>query len=301
MTKKPKIIVHGGAWDIPGEVHKAHLKGCRKAAELGYEILSSGGSALDAVEAAVRALEGDPTFDAGRGSFLNLEAEVEMDAIIMDGRDLESGAVAGVGNVRNPVSLARLVMEKTDHLLLIGEGAKAFAPRCGVRLCPTEELLVGRELRRYRALKRKKDFKPRTIFEPKRSGTVGAVAIDKEGNLASATSTGGVPKKLPGRVADTPIIGCGAYADNSSGAVSSTGWGESIMKVLLAKTVCDFMAEGFTALVACRKGIQLLGRKVGGLGGAIAIDRRGNLGFSYNTPHMAYAFADGRGKTVSRI
>lgn len=301
MRGKPKIIVHGGAWDIPRSVHEAHLKGCRRAAEVGYEVLSSGGSASDAVEAAVRIMEDDPTFDAGKGSFLNLWAEVEMDAIIMEGRGLESGAVAAVGNVRYPVSLARKVMEETDHILLVGEGAKAFAQRCGIELCATEELLVGRELRRYRALKKKKRFKPRTIFEPKKTGTVGAVAIDGEGSLASATSTGGVPKKFPGRVGDTPIIGSGAYADNPAGAVSSTGWGESIMKVLLAKTICDYMAQGSTALVACRRGVGLLKRKAGGLGGAIAIDRRGNVGFGYNTPHMALALVDGRGRLICRI
>ncbi len=292
----PVIVVHGGAWDIPNELVKGHLKGCREAALKGMEILKRGGKALDAVESSVNSMEDNDVFDAGVGSFLNAEGEVEMDAIIMDGGTLEFGAVAAVKNIKNPISLARAVMEKTEHVMLVGEGANKFAVKIGFKTCRTEDLIVRRELERFKEIKKKLKFETREVFTDEHLGTVGAVAMDLNGNLAAGTSTGGVPNKMPGRVGDTAIVGCGAYADNCSGAVSTTGWGESIMKVTLAKTTCMFLEKGFNAQEAAEKAVKHLEKRVGGYGGVIVVDSKGNIGLAYNTPRMAYAYIDGEGK-----
>ncbi len=290
MSVKPAIIVHGGAWDIPDTAVDAHLAGCKKAVNAAWPIIDSGGTALEAVQRAVVVLEDDPTFDAGRGSFLNADGEVELDAMIMDGVTLNSGAVAAVKGVRNPILLAREIFDTTEHMLLVGEGARRFAETAGVRTCTTEDLLVGRELQRYRKLKSDSTFTTRSVFEVAKRGTVGAVAIDCKGKLAAATSTGGTPKKIAGRVGDTAVIGCGTYADNTLGAVSATGWGESIMKVVLAKTICDLMGLGFDANRAAAQGVAILGSRVNGLGGAIGINPKGAVGWAHNTPRMAYAY-----------
>ena len=287
---KPAIIVHGGAWDIPDNVVDAHVRGCREAVAAGWAILKDGGTSLEAVQLAVSILEDDPTFDAGRGAFLNTLGEVELDAAIMEGRYLRAGAVAAVKNIRNPIFLARKVMEETEHVLLVGSGAYEFAAEVGVERCNTEDLLVGRELKRFRKLQEQKEFITQSVFERDLGDTVGAVAIDHKKHVAAATSTGGTPKKRAGRVGDSALIGCGTYADDALGAVSTTGWGESIMKVVLAKSVCDLMGLGLTAIEAAREGIAILGRKVQGLGGVICIDTKGNIGHSFNTPRMAYAY-----------
>lgn len=288
----PSFIVHGGAWDIPDDQVEAHIAGCRRAAELGWALLRGGASAVDAVEAAVRSLEDDPTYDAGRGAFLNAAGEIELDAIIMEGAALKTGAVAAIQRVRNPVSLARLVMERTDHCLLVGAGAEAWARTQGVPVCPIVELLEVRELERWRAQQADPTFKPHNAFElsTARRGTVGAVARDSSGNLAAATSTGGTPNKLPGRVGDSPIVGSGAYADNHTAGVSATGWGESLMKVVFSKMVCDLVGQGMTAQQAAAAGVRRLAERVGGLGGAIVIDSAGRVGLAYNTPRMAHAY-----------
>ena len=307
---EPAIIVHGGAWGIPDDVVGAHLKGVSAGVEAGHDILKKGGRALDAVEAAVVVLEDDPTFDAGKGAFLNRIGEVELDAIIMDGSDLRAGSVAAVRNIQNPVNLARAVMERSSQVLLVGAGANLFAEAVGIPECRTEDLLVGRELARWKRIKkRKKKFQVREIFESiqrgpgtgSRRGTVGAVAIDRRGNLAAATSTGGVPHKLPGRVGDSPIIGAGAYADDLSGAVSATGWGEPIMRVVLSKTACDLMARGMGPTPAGRLALAIMKRRVDGLGGLVGIDRRGRVGFSYSTPRMARALVGPDGTRVVGI
>lgn len=285
---KPTIVVHGGAWNIPDETVDDHLNGVKLAAETGMAMLQKAGSALDAVEAAIIVMEEDGAFDAGRGSFLNAEGEVELDAIIMDGETLNAGSVAAVTNMLHPISLARRVMEETSHVLLVGEGAKKFAVAHGFRITPTEELVSPRELRRYRELRRRR-VRPKEFFEPSTHGTVGAVALDSHGNLVAGTSTGGTPKKMPGRVGDSALIGAGAYADNSLGACSATGWGEAIMKTVLSKAACDLMGKGSTAQSACRKAIRLLERKLEGRGGLIAIDRAGRPGVAYSTPRMASA------------
>jgi beta-aspartyl-peptidase (threonine type) len=290
----PAFIVHGGAWDIPDSEVEGHLAGCCVAAQLGWLILQNGGSALDAVEAAIRSLEDDPAFDAGKGAWLNSAGEVELDAIIMDGATLNNGAVAAVQHVRNPISLARLVMERTTHSLLAGLGAEHFAQAQGIPLCDESELLTGQELERWKAIRSQKNFKVEVAFggSPTPQGTVGAVAIDVNGHLAAGTSTGGTPNKLQGRVGDSPLIGCGCYADDLSAGASATGWGESIMKVVVCKAACDFVAQGYTAQVAAEKAIRVLADRTQGLGGVIVIDRSGQIGLSFNTPRMAHAWIE---------
>jgi L-asparaginase / beta-aspartyl-peptidase len=286
----PAIIVHGGAWDIPDSAVFVHKSGCKNAVEIGWNILANYGTALDAVTQAVVSLENDPTFDAGKGAFLNQVGQIELDASIMDGSNLDAGSVAALGNFQNPVLVARKVMESTEHVLLVGKGAEQFVLDSGFSPCKTEELLVGRELERYRQLLLKKDFHAKQVFEKHPKGTVGAVAIDRDGNLAAATSTGGTPQKMQGRVGDTPIIGAGTFADNELGAVSCTGWGESILKTLLAKTACDLLEISENVQEACESAINVLENKVAGRGGLILISNLGKIGFAFNTPRMVFAY-----------
>ncbi|NYT12370.1 MAG: peptidase T [Methanomassiliicoccales archaeon] len=289
----PSIIVHGGAWNIPREKHRSHLDGCRRAVKLGTELLSQGMSALDTVERTACLLEDYPAFDAGHGSFLNANGEVEMDAMIMDGTDLRMGAVGSVQCIRHPVSLAREVLEDGRHSMLVGKGALLFARRIGMETVSTRELLMDRELERWKKIQLDKTFTSRMIFEKEgpTMGTVGAVAIDDKGRIAAATSTGGTPNKLPGRIGDSPLVGCGTYADDFTAGASATGWGESIMKVTLARRVCDLVERGYNALEATGAAVEYLERRVDGLGGVIAIDKDGNIGYSHNTPYMALAFS----------
>jgi beta-aspartyl-peptidase (threonine type) len=261
--------------------------------------LTRGGSALDAVEVAVRCLEDDPTFDAGRGSFLNAAGEVELDAIIMDGRTLDLGAVSAVQRVRHPVSLARLVMSASEHALLTGVGAEAFARECSLPVCSPEELLVGRELARWRDLQAGIGPRPPEYFIP--HGTVGAVALDSQSDLAAATSTGGTPNKRPGRVGDTPLVGCGAYADNRSAAASATGMGEDLMKVVISKTACDLVAQGHSPQEAAQAAVALLAERVDGHGGLILLDRQGRVGIAHNTSYIAHAFVTAGGRIQAGI
>jgi beta-aspartyl-peptidase (threonine type) len=302
---EPAIIVHGGAWGIPNSAVEAHLRGVSAAVDAGHDILAKGGSSLDAVEAAVTVLEDDPAFDAGKGAFLNKLGEVELDAIIMDGRHLRSGAVAAVKNIRNPVRLARAVMDRSELALLAGNGANLFARAVGFPECRTEDLLVGRELARWKSISHKKDFSVRHVFdtvqEDQMHGTVGAAAIDRRGDLAAATSTGGVPHKPPGRVGDSPIVGAGAYADNETGAVSATGWGEPIMRVVLSKSACDRMRAWTPPSAACRRALRVLRRRVHGTGGLVGVDRWGRVGFSYTTPRMARALVRQSGRKVVAV
>jgi beta-aspartyl-peptidase (threonine type) len=295
----PTLVVHGGAYDIPTESHEAHTTGCHRAAKAGWHVLTSGGSALEAVEAAVRVLEDDPTFDAGRGSFLNAAAEIELDAIIMDGRDLNFGAVAAVQRVRHPVTLARLVMTECTHTMLAGPGAETFAREHGLPVCLPEELLTGRELERWQV---KFGGTPHEWNESAiPSDTVGAVALDAAGNLAAATSTGGTFNKHPGRVGDSPLVGCGAYADNRVGSVSATGEGEALMKVVISKMVCDFLAGGITAQEAADAAIAVLAERTTGKGGVIVLDRWGCVGIAHNTPYIAHAVVTTDGKILTGI
>jgi beta-aspartyl-peptidase (threonine type) len=308
----PALIVHGGAWDIPDDEVDAHVQGCRAAVEAGWAVLARGGSSLDAVEAAVRVMEDDPTYDAGVGSVLNHDGDVELDAAVMEGLTLRSGAVAAVRRVRNPIALARRVLE-SEAVLLAGEGAERFAARRGVPLCEPAELIVPRERARWEELLRQESYRTPDAFQRPLgevagargvvsgpTGTVGCVALDAQGALAAGTSTGGTALKLPGRVGDSPIVGAGLYADNQSAGGSSTGWGESIVKVLLAKTAADLVAAGHHPAEAARRAIETLAARAHGLGGIILLDAAGRVGFAFNTPRMAYAYRAG-GELVTGI
>jgi beta-aspartyl-peptidase (threonine type) len=293
--------VHGGAWRIAEETHADHIAGTRAAAQAGWRVLCNGGSALDAVEIAVSAMEDDPVFDAGVGSVLNRAGDIEVDAMIMDGRTLALGAVAAVRGIKNPVRLARVIMEDTDHCVLVAEGARRFAEEKGIRLCAAAELTVPREIERFRKLQEVPDYHLSDEFTPDPMDTVGAVAIDRAGDVAAATSTGGVHFKLPGRVGDSPLVGSGAYADNLTGGASATGHGESIMRVLLSKTATDALGRGMSAQEAAEWAIRTMHERVNGYGGLILVDHRGTTGFAYNTPHMAVAWVDAQGEIHAQI
>jgi beta-aspartyl-peptidase (threonine type) len=288
------IIVHGGAgaWKLSEERKEEAVRACAQAAEAGRAILLAGGSALDAVEAAVVILEDCPVLDAGRGSYPNSDGDVEMDALIMDGRTLEMGAIAAIKRVRHPISLARRVMLDSGHNFLVGFGAEAFADSIGFPRCDVSELLVD-DAR----------IRPTGVEEEAQvvlGDTVGAVALDREGNLAAATSTGGTANKLPGRVGDSPLVGSGAYADNRSAAVSATGYGEALMRVVISLRVCDFVGAGLSARSACEAAIRLLEERTGGDGGLIAVDARGQVGWAFNTAAMPLAYATDDEPVVSR-
>ena len=282
---KRAIIVHGGAWKIPEAVEKPCLEGVDIAAKLAMNNLLNDNSALDAVEVAVRCMEDNLIFDAGVGSVLNAEGEIELDAAIMDGKSLNAGAVAAVRSIRNPISLARRVMEKSNHVFLVGEGANKFATLQGFE--KFDGLVVKREIDRWKKLR--EEYKGTMKFSDK-NGTVGAVAIDSDGNIAAATSTGGIPFKFPGRVGDSCLIGCGLYADNQVGGVSATGYGESIIKIALSKVVCELLGNGLTAQKSAEEGVRRLERKINGRGGVIVLVKKGNIGISYNTPKMTRAY-----------
>lgn len=254
---------------------------------------------MDAVEAAIVVLEEDPTFDAGFGSHLNRDGRVELDAIIMDGATLGSGAVACVQRVRNPIRLARKVMESCEHMLLVGAGAEQFATGRGLPLCQPEELICEREKMAW-AKCSEGDHLAEFHFSH-RHGTVGAVALDAQGRIVAGTSTGGTCCKMPGRVGDSPLIGCGCYADIEAGGVSCTGWGEAIMKVVLAKSATDDLRAGNNAQGAAEAAVQLLARRAKGAGGLILLDRKGNPGFAFNTPHMAYGYVAPDGSIITAV
>ncbi len=283
---RPVIIVHGGAWAIPDDLVEAHKEGVKKAALEGWNILKEGGSALDSVIEAVRIMEDDPTFDAGIGSFLNEEGRVDLDASVMDGDNLGAGAVASVYKVKNPVKLARVVMEKTEHILLVGEGAHRLAEKMGLEIIDPSELVTKREYLRWKEMK-EKGYSPKQAFI--KDSTVGAVALDSKGRFAAALSTGGTPNKMVGRVGDVPIIGSGLYADSLKGAAASTGHGESIIRTVLAKSTVDMLGLGLSAQAAAEAAVDLL-RRIDGYGGIITLDRRGRVGYAYNTPRMAVAY-----------
>src|SRR6202163_1671786 len=288
---KPALIVHGGAWDIPDAVVSACKSGCERALTAGWRILEAGGSALDAIEAAVVILEDDPVFDAGYGSHLNLDGRVECDAIVMNASTLRAGAVATLQHVRNPVRLARKVLENCPHMMLVGEGAERFAHEQGIELCAPEELVTDAEREAWS--KCKMDRHAAAFHRGHGQGTVGAVAMDRNGQLFAATSTGGTCCKLPGRVGDSPLIGCGCYADAETGGVSSTGYGEAIMRVVMAKTAADFLRPANPAPArAAQAAVQLLAIRGKGTGGLILLDKNGNPGFAFNTPRMAFGYVN---------
>jgi len=284
------MAVHGGAWNIPDEAVEASREGVRHALQSGWDLLRKGAASLDAVECAVRMLEDNPHFDAGRGSRLNSEGKVEMDASIMEGGELLAGAVAAIQGVRNPISLARRVMTDSQHVLLVGDGARQFADKIGAEFCHTGDLLVGRERERFMRVQAGESDLVESEFgtpeDDRPMGTVGAVALDRSGDLAAATSTGGTQNKAPGRVGDTPVIGAGTYADNLAGAASATGWGEAILRVVLSKAAVDHMGAGHSPRNAGRQALATLNR-VNGLAGLILLDPGGRAAAVFNTPRMA--------------
>lgn len=284
----PSLIVHGGAWQIPRELMSCCRSAINRALDRGWNVLQNGGSALDACEQAIIELEDEPVFDAGVGSHLNRDGRVQLDAILMDGATLKSGAVVAVERVRNPIQLARRILHESDHMLLSGYGAEQFARECGFELCNPEDLITEAEANIWSSRSGKvANF-----------GTVGAVALDARGNIAAGTSTGGTLYKYPGRVGDSALVGCGCYADNLSAAVSCTGHGESIMKLVLAKAANDFVAGGKPAQQAADEAIALLNKRTTGRGGLIVLDRFGWPGIAFSTTHLAYAF---RSSTTSGI
>jgi beta-aspartyl-peptidase (threonine type) len=279
-TRVPTIIVHGGAGADPSEGRDELRQGVRAATVAGWRVLSAGGAALDAVESAVRTLEDHPRFNAGRGSVLTRDGTVEMDASIMEGTRLQCGAVAAVPRIANPITLARRVLEARRHVLLVGDGALAFARSVGVPECDAASLVTDRQQRRHAEV------------APRRTtlgGTVGAVALDRSGTIAAATSTGGTIGKLPGRVGDSALIGCGTYAENSIGGVSCTGDGEAIIRVVLGHRALYFLKDADDPEYAAKIAVDLLVEEGRGHGGLILLDWRGRAGYACSTPLMPVA------------
>jgi L-asparaginase / beta-aspartyl-peptidase len=280
---------------MPDDMAEAHLRGVRNSLTTGWRVLERGGTALDAVEEAVVIMEDDETFDAGRGSFLNRDGRVQMDALIMDGATLRAGGVGCVERVRNPVRTARKILSESPHVYFVGEGAEHFAAEHGVQLCRNEELVIPREVERLRKYQAQQaGAQPakdgNDLFAPEIShDTVGAVALDRTGNIAAATSTGGTLNKAPGRLGDSSLIGCGCYADNLSAAVSTTGWGEPIMKLVLAKWTAERIAAGNLPEWAAQEAMNYLKQRLNGHGGIIVLNAQGQFGIAHNTPRMAWA------------
>lgn len=283
MTAQVAILVHGGAGrHRPDDDVEAARRGCLEAARVGHRLLSSGASAMDAVEAAVRVLEDDPVFNAGIGAALTRAGRAELDASIMNGATLAAGAVASVTCFQNPITLARRVLEKTPHVMLVGEGAEAFGREQGLPVVPNERLITAQARRELAELQGS-------------TGTVGAVAIDVDGHLAAATSTGGTTGKLPGRVGDSPLIGCGTFADDRRAAVSCTGLGEAIIRVTLARHAADLVAMGLDGFEAAQQAVRALERG-GGSAGLILVTPAGQLAWAFSTERMSRAWVDGRGE-----
>jgi beta-aspartyl-peptidase (threonine type) len=298
--QKPVIVVHGGAGAWHPERRPAGLRGVKTAAQTGYDTLEAKGSALDAVEVAVKTMEDDPAFNAGLGSAYTIDKHIEMEASIMDGKTLRAGATGLLTDIKNPVSLARVTMENTDHIFIVGKGAEKLAQLYHLeRRKPETKLRLNYWNEAYQKLVSGKD-QPlpklgqliRTHPDLFDTDTVGAVALDKDGDTAAATSTGGFTLKFPGRIGDSPLIGAGNYADNQAGACSATGIGEVAMRLVLAKHVCDRMGSGQTAQEAVESGIRLVNKRlrIKNSMGLIAVDARGRIGASHNTENMCWAY-----------
>ena len=299
---------------MPDDMVEAHLRGVNNALAAGWRVLERGGAALDAVEEAVVIMEDDETFDAGRGSFLNRDGKVQLDALIMDGATLRAGGVGCVERLRNPVRAARKILSESPHVYFVAEGAERFAEEHGIALCKNEDLIIPREVERLKKYQTElaqreaaglsKDestqngndlFAPTTHDATISHDTVGAVALDRNGNIAAATSTGGTLNKAPGRLGDSSLIGCGCYADNLSAAASTTGWGEPIMKLVLAKWTADRISAGNLPEWSATEAINYLEQRLNGHGGIIVLSPDGHFGIAHNTPRMAWAY-----KTVKK-
>ena len=311
-TKKIGLAIHGGAGTIERsnmtpEKERAYRSGLEEALKAGYEILKRGGSSLDATEAAVRVLEDDPHFNAGRGSVFTSAGTNEMDASIMDGKTLKAGAVGSVQHVKNPINLARLVMEKSPHVMLDCAGAEGFAQTNGIELVDQKYFFTQERwdaLQKMKAAEKERASgagKSFIITDQDRHGTVGAVALDKDGNLAAATSTGGMTNKMPGRIGDTPVIGAGTYANNQTCAVSCTGDGEYFIRSAAAHEVSALMEyRGMKLQQAAQNALDTV-KRLGGTGGLIAIDKNGDLALPFNTNGMYRGYVDSEGKFVVEI
>jgi beta-aspartyl-peptidase (threonine type) len=312
QIRKIGIAVHGGAGTIERskitpEKEREYRAGLERALRAGYEILKRGGSSLDATEAAVCVLEDDPHFNAGRGSVFTSAGTNEMDAAIMDGKTLAAGAVAVLKHVKNPIRLARLVMEKSGHVMMDGEGAEAFAKENGVELVDQKYFFTQERwdaLQKMKAAEKERASgagKSFIITDQDRHGTVGAVALDKDGNLAAATSTGGTTNKMPGRIGDTPVIGAGTYANNETCAVSCTGDGEYFIRAAAAHEVSALMQyRGMKLLEAAETALDAV-KQLGGTGGLIAIDKNGEIALPFNTNGMYRGYGDPDGKFIVEI
>ncbi len=305
------IMVHGGAGALnnvnDSRTAVRYLESLRRILEHGRDVLTLGGSALQAVEACATLLEDDPLFNAGCGSVLNEAGKVEMDAAIMNGHDLSAGAVAGVSDITNPIQLARRVMSHSKHVMLVGEGALRFADSCEIPRAPKEYFFTPQRVAQLEEARAKGSMildhdGTDEQSDDQKYGTIGAVAFDLQGNLAAATSTGGIVNKRLGRVGDSPILGAGVYADNETCAVSATGYGEDFMRTVFAKTISDYIAmQGMNAGTATHAGIEYLQRRVHGRGGVIVVDRQGNCASGFTTKRMIHGWIEHGGSTVVRF
>lgn len=288
---KPMIVAHGGAWDWEDDLDAVKRRGVEKALAVGKQVLDQGGTALDAVEQTVLALEDDPTFDAGTGGFLNRDGEVQLDALIIDGRTVDFGAIAGVRKIKNPITLARAVMEQTEQVMFVGADADRIAKSLGVDWIENETLVIPAMRDFYNA---------QNTDGP--NDTVGAIAVDRDGNFAAATSTSGTPFKPAGRVGDSPFFGAGGYAENGIGAAGATGQGEQIMRCLLSKVVCDGMARGLSAMNASVEASAFFDKRFAkSMSGVIAIDNAGRPGIAQTAPKMTCAWINEGGQIVSKV
>lgn len=305
MQHKITIAIHGGAGTIlrstmTPEKEAAYTTALQTALQVGYQLLEKGAAALDAVEAAVRSLEDCPLFNAGRGSVFTATGEHEMDASIMDGRTLEAGAVAGVQGIKNPISLARLVMERSGHVMLAARGAEVFAKEMGCDFQPADYFYDAFRYEQWQAVKDTDSFQlDHSTKKDEKFGTVGAVALDRDGNLAAATSTGGMTNKKFGRIGDSPIIGAGTYANNRTCAVSCTGSGEFFIRSVVAYDVSCLMEYKELSLdAACREVVQHRLLAMGGDGGLIAVDVEGNICLEFNTEGMYRGWKNEKGEGI---
>jgi beta-aspartyl-peptidase (threonine type) len=295
--KKCALVIHGGAGTISPEQITPEMErdlraGLQRSLNAGHAILKDGGSSLDAVVAAVRTLEDDPLFNAGRGSVFTSAGTHEMDAAVADGRTLKAGAIGGTKRVKNPTLLARAVMEKSPHVMLVADGAEDFARELGLEIVEQEYFFTEQ---RWQALERVRATRAEPLSDADRHGTVGAVALDQSGNLAAATSTGGNTNKWPGRIGDTPVIGAGTYANNQTCAVSATGDGEFFIRAVTAHDLSALMEYGGMNLAAAARAVIEKVGALGGTGGLIAVDREGNIALPFNTTGMyrGYVAAEG--------
>ncbi|ASC73218.1 Isoaspartyl peptidase L-asparaginase [Halomicronema hongdechloris C2206] len=308
MLDNFSLMIHGGAGALEHIKREGSetdfIHSIRRILEAGRQILAAEGTALDAVEYCAAALEDDPLYNAGHGSVLNEYGEVEMDAAIMHGHGLQAGAVAGVTNIKNPIRLARQVLEKSEHVMLVGKGAMEFAKLWGIPMMTDDYFVITSRIQQWREAQKAggmmldhEDAEPQRKF-----GTIGAVAWDCQGHLAAATSTGGIVNKRWGRVGDSPIIGAGVFADNTTCAVSATGYGEQFQRTVLSKMISDFIYfKGMTAPEAAAAGIQYLVETLNGLGGVIVIDRQGRCAAGHSTSGMIYGYIQQGRESICRL